>query len=133
MAVTLLAHAAASAAIHGRSCKDGRNAALVDRCGGIAIDDLARPKKYFSGRGVHDITSQDTAERPPSHGPANVHVRIVADLAAVGGATVILGDHGVLADVDKAPGEVAGVGGSQRRVGQAFARAVGGDEVFENA
>ena len=40
-------------------------------------------------------------------------------------------DH-VLGDVDQAPGQVARVGGAERRVGEALAGAVGRDEVLEH-
>ena len=43
----------------------------------------------------------------------------------------IADDH-VLGDVDQAPGQVAGVGGAQRGVGEALAGAVGRDEVLEH-
>ena len=46
-------------------------------------------------------------------------------------AIVIRHDH-VLRHVDETPREVARVGGLQRRVGQALARAVGRDEVLEH-
>ena len=45
----------------------------------------------------------------------------------------VLGAHDhVLGDVDEAPRQVAGVGGPQRRVGEALAGAVRGDEVLEH-
>ena len=43
----------------------------------------------------------------------------------------IADDH-VLGDVHQTAGQVAGVGGAQRRVGEALAGAVGGDEVLEH-
>jgi hypothetical protein len=45
-------------------------------------------------------------------------------------AAVGLSHNHVLADIHQAAGEVAGVGSPQRRVHQALARAVGGDDVF---
>src|SRR4051812_42567527 len=48
------------------------------------------------------------------------------------GAAVRLADDHVLRDVDQAPGEVARVGGAQRGVGEALARAVRRDEVLEH-
>ena len=52
--------------------------------------------------------------------------RLVGD--AVDGAAIDLVDHYVLGDVHQPPGQIAGIGGLQRRVGQPLARAVGGDE-----
>ena len=46
-------------------------------------------------------------------------------------AVVIADDH-VLGNIHQAAGQVAGIGRAQRRIGQALARAVGGDEVFES-
>jgi hypothetical protein len=58
---------------------------------------------------------------------------MIADTTdAVDGAAVVLGDDDVLGHVDQAPREVTGVGGLERGVGQALARAVGRDEVLED-
>ena len=51
---------------------------------------------------------------------------------AVGRATIGLEDDHILRDIHELAGHVAGVGGLQRRVRQAFAGAVRGDEVLEN-
>ena len=51
---------------------------------------------------------------------------------AVERAAVVLGDDDVLRDVDEAPGQVAGVGRLQRRVGETLAGAVRRDEVLED-
>src|SRR3954463_10419363 len=48
------------------------------------------------------------------------------------GAAVLLADDDVLRDVDQPAGEVAGVGGPQRGVGQALAGTVRGDEVLQH-
>ena len=48
------------------------------------------------------------------------------------GAAVLLADDDVLRDVDQTTGQVAGVGGPQRGVGQTLAGAVGGDEVLQH-
>ena len=48
------------------------------------------------------------------------------------GLAVLLADDHVLGDVDQAPGQVARVGGAQRRVRQALPGAVRGDEVLEH-
>ena len=56
----------------------------------------------------------------------------LADHDALGGVAVFLTDDDLLRDVDKAAGQVAGVGGTQSGIGQALAGATGGDEVFED-
>jgi len=53
------------------------------------------------------------------------------DINAVGSAAIALVDDHVLRDVDEAAGEVAGIGGFERRIGQALARAVRRDEVLQ--
>ena len=59
------------------------------------------------------------------------HIIRPADTNAVGGAAVFFVDDDILGDVDQAAGQVAGVCRAQRGIGQAFARAVRGDEVFQ--
>ncbi len=56
----------------------------------------------------------------------------VPDPDSVAGAAVLLADDHVLGDVDQAPGEIPGVGGAERGVGETLARAVGRDEVLEH-
>src|SRR5207245_8117151 len=51
---------------------------------------------------------------------------------AIAGAAIIFTDDNVLRHVHQLARHVTGVGGLERRVGQAFARAVGRDEVFEH-
>ena len=53
-------------------------------------------------------------------------------LDAVERAAVLLGDDRVLRDVDETAGQVAGVGGLERRVGETLAGAVRRDEVLEH-
>ena len=54
------------------------------------------------------------------------------DVDALDGAAVVVGDDDVLRHVDQTAGEVAGVGGLERGVGETLARAVGGDEVLQH-
>ena len=55
-----------------------------------------------------------------------------AELDAVDGAAVVLGDDAVLRHVDETPGEVPGVRRLERGVRQTLAGAVGRDEVLED-
>src|SRR6266699_3448698 len=48
------------------------------------------------------------------------------------GLAVLPGDDAVLGDVDQPPGQIPGVGGLERGVRQAFARAVGGVEILQD-
>ena len=54
------------------------------------------------------------------------------DVDAVDGAAIVFADDHVLRHVDQTAGQVAGIGGLQRRVGQSLAGAVGRDEVLEH-
>src|SRR5205807_881855 len=54
------------------------------------------------------------------------------DVDAIGGTAVVLVDDHVLRHVHEAASQVAGVGGFERRVGETFARAVRGDEIFQH-
>src|SRR6266566_6206587 len=54
------------------------------------------------------------------------------DVNAVARAAVAFVDDHVLSNVDETAGQVAGISGLERRIGQALARAVRGDEVFQD-
>ena len=71
--------------------------------------------------------AQDALAERDQHVAAFDH-RAQGDAAR--GAAVLLGDDAVLRHVDQTAGQVAGVGGLQRGVGQALAGAVGGVEVL---
>ena len=55
-----------------------------------------------------------------------------SDLEAEDGSAIFLGDRDILRDVDEAAGEVAGVRGLERGVGQTLTRTVRRDEVLEH-
>ena len=54
------------------------------------------------------------------------------DVDAFDGVAVAFADDDVLGHVDETAGEVAGVGGLEGGIGEALARAVGGDEVLQH-
>ena len=54
------------------------------------------------------------------------------DVDAVDGAAIVFADDYVLRHVDQTAGQVAGVGGLERRIGQTLTRAVGRDEVLQH-
>jgi hypothetical protein len=75
--------------------------------------------------------------RAAQHARRELHLDVagldeVADLQAVHGAAVDLGDDHVLGHVHQTAGQVAGVGRLEGRVGQALSGAVGGDEVLKH-
>ena len=67
-------------------------------------------------QGLHDVRAFDD-------GP---------DDQPVLGSAIIFHHHEILRDVDQPPGQVAGIGGLQRGVGQPLAGAVGRDEVLQD-
>ena len=54
------------------------------------------------------------------------------DVDAFDGAAIVVRDDDILRHVDEAAGEVTGVGGLERGIGETLAGAVGGDEVLED-
>ena len=54
------------------------------------------------------------------------------DVDAFDGSAIVLADDDVLRHVDETTGEVAGVSGLERGVGEALTRAVGRDEVLQH-
>ena len=99
---------------------------LILQQGVLADDDLACV-------GVHEILNQVTADKP--FGERLNHFLAVADIGnfySLAGAAVIKPDDYVLRYVNQPAGKVPGVGGTQRGVGKALARAAGGEEVFQH-
>src|ERR671912_640208 len=93
----------------------------VGACGG---DDLSRLR-------VHQIPGQEAGrDRIGRVTPATFQVERKVDVAVR--AAVLVVHHDILRDVDEAAGQVAGVGGTQGRVGLAFSRAVGRGEVLQH-
>src|SRR5437588_285527 len=80
----------------------------------------------------------DLVERNAAHNAVakrlDFHARLDDgfDVDAIGGTAVVLVDDHVLRHVHEAASQVAGVGGFERRVGETFARAVRGDEIFQH-
>ena len=105
----------------------------LDQFDRIFVEQHAAVEQHFLGLGMHDVCRQHAAE--------HALAQRLDDLApfdqrthreALGGTAVLLGDHQILGHVDQAAGQVTRVGGLQRGVGQAFARAVGRDEVLQD-
>ena len=112
---------------------DGVDAGVVDLLGNDFLDERV---------GVHDeLAGVFVIHR--EHGGAAQHalgqalldlavLDVVRQLQTVHGAAVDLADGHVLDHVDQAAGEVTGVGRLERRIRQALACAMGGDEVLQN-
>ena len=74
------------------------------------------PSEHPLGQRLHDIASLDERSEHQALRRVAIHFR----------------HHQVLRHVHQPPGEVAGVGGLQRGVGEALARTVGGNEVLQH-
>ena len=104
---------------------------LVDR---VLVDQGSGRQHQLAAQRVEDIDCRGAAE--------NAVGERRDDLAALhhgarrqpaGGAAILLGDDRVLRDVDEAAGQIAGIGGLQRRVGEPLAGAVRRVEIFEDS
>src|SRR4029079_12687376 len=116
-----------------RADLDVVDARVLDDLDLLLGDFPARPDENLAGVRVEDIVDGDAAQ--------DAVTQLLDDLAAldqgaqldaVDGAAVVLGDDAVLRDVDEAPGEVPRVRCLERGVRQALAGAVGRDEVLEH-
>ena len=101
--------------------------------GGLLPDLLVGVHQDAALDGVLDLLEADPAHDAVAQGLDDLaRLDDGPDLDAVHGAAVVLGDDHVLAHVHQPAGQVAGVRGLERGVGQALARAVGGDEVLQH-
>ena len=87
----------------------------------------------FAGQRIDDVFESDATENAIAERLDDfAGVLELGDANAVERAAIELRDDGVLRDVDETAREVPGVGGLERGVGQALARAVRRDEVLEH-
>ncbi|OIQ83694.1 hypothetical protein GALL_344920 [mine drainage metagenome] len=132
-AIALGAHAVAGFAGEGGAHLDFVDAGGLDQIQKIFIEHVASRNDHFLCLGVGHIGRRDAAEHAVAQGFDDfTALDQRAHRHAVRGAAIVLGDDQILRHVDQAAGEVTGVGGLQRRVGQALTRAVGGDEVLQH-
>ncbi len=131
-AVALRTAAAAAGARQHRTDADLLDAAFLDVGRLLLVDLLVDVDDDLAGERVDDLLERDAAD--------DAVAQRLDDLArlddrprldAVHRAAVDLVDDDVLRHVDEAAGQVARVGGLQRRVGEALAGAVRRDEVLE--
>src|SRR5581483_59707 len=132
-AVALAAHALPGLAGENGSDLHALEACFLDRRDLGLVDRVVRLDDDVAAERIADVVERDAAE--------NAVAEALDDLAAfdershldpVERAAVRLGDDRVLRDVDEAAREVAGIGGLERRVGEALPRAVRRDEVLEH-
>ena len=131
-AVARAADALARLAHEHRAHLDGDAFAAIDLARGVVADRLCRP-----GRATLPSTvTSSAATRPAIFSKIGSFFarsrRDVANPDPVGGSAVLLAHDHVLGDVDQTPRQVPGVGGAERGVGEALARAVSRDEVLEH-
>src|SRR5208337_4998730 len=131
--VALHAHALARLAGQHRANLDSLDAGFFDSLNLVLVDHLVGLHQHFAGEGVADVFERDATE----HAIAETLDDLAAfdqrrHLDTVERAAIVLADDRVLGYVNQAAGQIAGVGGFERGVGQALARAVGRDEVLEN-
>src|SRR5919204_191921 len=106
---------------------------LLDLLHLVLVDLLVGLEDDLVGERILDVVERDTAQDALTHrldDLAAFDQRAEGD--AVHGAAIVLGDDGVLRHVHQAPGQVAGVGRLESRVGEALAGAVRGDEVLQH-
>src|SRR5436190_3273970 len=109
------------------------DAGALDRIDRVLIDQLAGGEHDLAVQRVEDIDRRATAD--DAVGQWRDDLAAIDDGAGqqtAGGAAILLGDDRVLRDVDQPARQIAGIGGLQRGVGEAFARAVRRVEVLEH-
>src|SRR5205823_9100933 len=109
------------------------DAGLLDRVGELLGDLIVLTDQHLAGQRVIDVFLRDAADDAVAERLEDVaafHDR--GDGDAVERLAVLLGNDDVLGHVDEAAGQVAGVGGLERRIGQTLTRAVRGDEVLQH-
>ena len=93
---------------------------------------FARLGHHFAGFGVQHIFGRAAAQNPLAQ--AFQHLAALhngAHVLAVVGAAIVFLDNQILRHIDQTTGQVARVGGFQRRIGQTFTRTVGRNEVLQ--
>src|SRR6266540_3742151 len=105
---------------------DGLGLEFVDLIVGLDQGGLGRAR-------ILDVIARTAADEPVAQLDDLVLALVDGtDPNAVGGAAILLADNHVLGNVHQFARHVAGVGGLEGGVGQAFAGTVGGDEVLEH-
>ena len=97
-------------------------------------DLLVHAHQHLAGVRIDHILERDPAKN--TFADADNHLAALDQRLGHGtahGAAVLHDNSRILGHIHQATGQVAGVGGLERRIRQAFAGAVGGDEVLEDA
>src|SRR5262245_21797017 len=132
-AVALDADSAARFAGEHRADAHAFDARVLDLCGDVLGDLSVDSGQYFAGDRVENVfqgDATDDAFAQPFDDVARLGDRLGPD--AFDSSAIRFRDDHVLRHVYKTAGQVARVGGLERRVGQPLARAVRGDEVLQH-
>ena len=130
-AVAPRAHAAARRAGEHRADADLLDARFLHRRGLVLVDLAVELDDRLVGERIGDPLERDAADDAVAQRLDDLaRLDDGAGLDAVERAAVVLGDDDVLRHVHQTPGQIAGVGGLERRVGQTLAGAVRRDEVL---
>ena len=132
-AVAMRANAAPGFAGQDGANLEALDADLFDRRGDRLVDQLIRLDDFLLRHRIdHRFAAHatDDAGREIDHFFVAFVDRAHGD--AVDRSAIHLVDDHVLRRIDQLSRQVTGVGGLERGVGQTFARAVGGDEIFEH-
>ena len=111
----------------------GVDVEALQQLGVVLVHHVILGDQHLVGAGLQNIPDGEAA--PDTLGELFDDLAVLGDLAhhdAVVHAAIVLADDHVLAHVHHAAGQVTGVGGTQRRVGQALAGAAGGGEVVQH-
>ena len=128
-AVALLAHAVVGMAGHDRADDHLGDARVLERLHLGHGRDVLAAGHHHGTVGCHGVFQQAAADQVL----VEVALLVVDGVRhAVVGAAVDLADDDVLGHVHQTTGQVPRVGGTQRRVGQALAGAMRGNEVFQD-
>ena len=131
-AVALGAHAVGQFAGQRRTHLDALDLGRHDAAHMPALDHLALLDDDLARLRIHHPLGGHPAPDALPHALA-AHIVVSPNLQIILGAAVLGDDDHILHYIHQTAGEVSGVGGAQRRVGQALARTVGGDEVLQGA
>ncbi len=107
--------------------------ATADNVRDLLTDGITAGDDQLTGLGMQHIMHDGAAQDPVAQA---FHYFLVLQQVgrhqAAKSTAVVVGDHYVLRHVHQSAGEVTGVSGLQRGIGQAFTRTVGGDEILQD-
>ena len=125
------AHAVLGLAGQGRADHQRAEALVFDDLGVVLVNERVGRDDDLVGDRIVDVEHAGPAQGAFVDALLDVAgLDVVGDLQAVDGAAVDLGDDDVLDDIDQTAGQVTGVCGLKRRIGQTLTSAVSGVEVL---